>query len=110
MSQLGLDDSPDYIPQQLQSKEMPSALGGCPDCGHPISRRAESCPHCGSPLRVRPQQPTLGRIAGGVILGYLGILIINIVLFFIVLTFFAGIFSNALSNTSPTKRPTSVYP
>jgi hypothetical protein len=28
----------------------PPDLVACPDCGHSVSRRAESCPNCGAPI------------------------------------------------------------
>lgn len=106
MSQLGLSEDDTFV--QQRSTPTLQRLGSCTDCRREVSRQAISCPHCGSPFRSIKQQPTLGRIAGGVILGYLGILVINAVLFFVVFIFFAGIFANALS--PPVRTPTSTRP
>lgn len=33
------------------------ALTVCPDCGHPVSRRATACPQCGAPIAFTPIEP-----------------------------------------------------
>jgi uncharacterized paraquat-inducible protein A len=98
MSTLGLDDQSEHAPQQTadqiprqgQSTSSRSKLGTCPDCDRPVSRSAAACPNCGCQFTTNTHHPTVGRIAGGVMLGYLGILLINLILFFLVLIFFAG--------------------
>ncbi len=93
MNQLGLD----VEIRQPNITQSSSTLAMCPDCSRAVSYRAEHCPSCG--LRLQPrenQQTSIGRIAVGVILGYLGIMVINAVLFFVVMIFFAGVMARAL--------------
>ena len=48
------------------------SLSSCPDCGHQVSKRAESCPHCGAPLanygapltKTQAQAPPLMPMSG----------------------------------------------
>jgi hypothetical protein len=93
-NQLGLN-AVDQAPAQSFS-----TLATCPDCSRLVSYRAEHCPSCG--LRLRPresQQTSMLKIAGGVIMGYFGILIINVILGVIIFIFFAGAIAAALSKT-----------
>jgi len=96
MNQLGLDDT------QSQRINSTSSLASCPDCKRLVSYRAEICPACGLRLQHRPStQPSVLRIAGGVLLGYLGILFINIVLGLVAFMFFAGALAAAIGNVQP---------
>jgi uncharacterized paraquat-inducible protein A len=79
----------------------------CPDCFNLVSKRAESCPHCGRFFQSFRLTEVIGRnwslrIALGMILGYLVILVINAILFFTVGVFVLGVISNALNKTQPT--------
>jgi uncharacterized paraquat-inducible protein A len=106
MSILDLDaETNDASEQNLRQ------LSACPDCRQLVSLRAASCPHCGSPFHsTTRQQPTLGRIVGGIILGYLGIMLINVVFFLIITIFFAGLIGGALNRTTPSRTPTTTFP
>lgn len=107
MSQLGLSDS-DPSPQSPVDKPASApvyAVGSCPDCRNVVSQQAHTCPHCGRPFVHPSQYPSIGRIAAGVIVGYLGILVINFVLAVIIMLFFAGVIGSALSGPAP--RPSS---
>jgi len=99
MSTLGLDGEPVYVHERMNAPKAQSALVACPDCQRSISHRAVSCPACGVRLQPWPeQQPTVIRIAGGIILGYFGILIINAILAFVLFLFFAGALASSLQN------------
>ncbi len=105
MSQLGLDQEATVV-RPANVNESISALAACPDCKRLISHRAVACPGCGVRLQRYPiQQPTVARIAGGVIVGYFGILIINAVLFFVALIFFAGAFATAFQGLQGNQPP-----
>ncbi len=40
-------------------------LTTCPDCGHAVSRRADSCPSCGAPLKPSRDASNIAANAGG---------------------------------------------
>ncbi len=90
-----------------EGKNAPQLLS-CPDCGNLISKRAESCPRCGRFFQSFRLTEVIGRnwslrIAWGIILGYIVILIINTILFFTVGMLFLGAITNSMNKT-PTVR------
>ena len=110
MTNLGLNTDAE-VEQIRRNAGYPSSnLFACPDCAKQISKRAINCPHCGLPVNQRieivSRQGWSGTIAGGVILGYFGILIINVILFFLFMSVIAG----ALSNVSQPRTPAPTYP
>ncbi len=107
MSQLGLSDSENTtvrqavdVPPKYPAVITARRLQVCEDCGGTISLKANTCPHCGRVYTLGHGISVYGknwswRIAGGVILGYFGIIIINIILLIIGFSFFASLFANA---------------
>ncbi len=55
-----------------------SNLTECKDCGHEVSKAAESCPNCGAPQKKKKEKRSSGGCAGLVLLGLVGLLIIII--------------------------------
>lgn len=99
MNTLGLND-----PLATAGTGQPSNsnLVTCPHCLGLCSIRASVCPGCGCPFSREPLSfPSIPRIAMGVILGYLGILVISALLFFVVMAFFSALMANALSGVQP---------
>lgn len=87
--------------------QRPPVLVGCSDCGGTVSQRAKVCPHCGSQFVPNDfvVYPSIPRIAMGVVLGYIGILVINVVLFFVVMVFFSAMMASVLSGVQQNPPP-----
>ncbi len=88
-----------------ESRLQVGKLGKCPDCEHLISHRAESCPSCGffiQNLRGKTvdERGWVSRIAWGVIIGYFGILFINIIVGVFAFMLFAGLIASAVQKTA----------
>jgi len=84
-------------------------LFSCPDCQGWVSHYAESCPKCGRFFQRFQDAKTyqkgivdgrnwIWRIAFGVILGYLGALMITFALWFVLFILFAASVANTLQN------------
>lgn len=107
MSQLGLADDTANASYNHQNISPATKLAKCPDCAQSISYRAEVCPHCGLRFKHDVSQPSIARIALGVIVGYIGILIITAAIWFVALVVFAGAFASAFNDIrqGPTSSP-----
>ncbi len=116
MNSLNLNESPQFDDPKYNAvpeTETPTnpMLVSCPACQHRVSTNAACCPGCGRRFQHKQQsivlplqQPTLGRIVGGIVLGYICIMILNAVFFFLFATLFVGIIGNAV-NSAPRTSP-----
>lgn len=88
------------LPNKAENLEPAKAsyLVNCPDCNNPVSAKAENCPICGrffqslSYVKI-DRRGWIGTIAGGIILGYFGIILVSIVLWIFLMMFFASVFT-----------------
>lgn len=67
--------------------EILMALVKCKECGHEVSKKAETCPNCGAPVKKKPTQYGCGTL---ILLGF-------------IVFIFIGVFSSNDSTNTPSK-------